>query len=123
VWPRLLDLRSRALERLEAFRSVVKNSLETEIAFRVPDEATGDLLAGYLADLEDLTGTGYASLSVSPGVDGVEIEVRDSREAYAKCARSWKRRPDVGSDPDFPDLSARDAATMRLLGEGGGSER
>ena len=123
VWPRLLELRSRALERLEAFRSVVKNSLETEIEFRVGDEAARDLLSTYLVDLEDLTGAGYASVAVVPDVDGVEIEVRDSRETYEKCARSWKRRPDVGSDPDYPDLSARDAATMRLLGQGGGSER
>jgi isoleucyl-tRNA synthetase len=32
-----------------------------------------------------------------------------------KCARSWRRVPDVGSDPDYPDLSARDADTVRWL--------
>jgi isoleucyl-tRNA synthetase len=30
-----------------------------------------------------------------------------------KCARSWKVLPDVGSDPDYPDLSARDANAVR----------
>jgi len=40
----------------------------------------------------------------------VEVEVLDSREKYQRCNRSWKRRPDVGSDSDYPDLSARDAA-------------
>ena len=30
-----------------------------------------------------------------------------------KCARSWRIVADVGSDPDFPDLSARDAAAVR----------
>jgi isoleucyl-tRNA synthetase len=30
-----------------------------------------------------------------------------------KCARSWKISSDVGSDKDFPELSARDAAAMR----------
>ncbi len=30
-----------------------------------------------------------------------------------KCARSWKVLPDIGADPDFPDLSPRDAAAMR----------
>jgi isoleucyl-tRNA synthetase len=29
-----------------------------------------------------------------------------------KCARSWRRVPDVGSDPRYPDLSARDAAVV-----------
>ena len=30
-----------------------------------------------------------------------------------KCARSWRITHDVGSDPDLPDLSARDAAAVR----------
>jgi isoleucyl-tRNA synthetase len=30
-----------------------------------------------------------------------------------KCARSWRILPDVGSDPDFPELSPRDAAAVR----------
>ena len=30
-----------------------------------------------------------------------------------KCARSWKILPEVGSDPDYPDLTLRDADAMR----------
>ena len=30
-----------------------------------------------------------------------------------KCARSWRYTDDVGSDPEFPDVSARDAAALR----------
>jgi isoleucyl-tRNA synthetase len=30
-----------------------------------------------------------------------------------KCARSWRRVPDVGSDPAYADLSARDADAVR----------
>ena len=30
-----------------------------------------------------------------------------------KCARSWRITDDVGSDPEFPELSARDAAAVR----------
>ncbi len=33
--------------------------------------------------------------------------------AGKKCARSWSIVDDVGADPDFPDLSARDAAAVR----------
>ncbi len=33
-----------------------------------------------------------------------------------KCARSWKVTKDVGSDPDYPEVSARDAAALRELG-------
>ncbi len=32
---------------------------------------------------------------------------------HPKCARSWRRVPDVGSDPAYPELSARDADAVR----------
>jgi isoleucyl-tRNA synthetase len=34
-----------------------------------------------------------------------------------KCARSWRVTEDVGSDPEFPDVSARDAAALKELKE------
>jgi isoleucyl-tRNA synthetase len=30
-----------------------------------------------------------------------------------KCARSWKILTSIGADPDYPDLSPRDAKAMR----------
>ncbi len=47
------------------------------------------------------------------GGDAVTVEVRLAD--YPKCARSWRRVPDVGSDADYPDLSARDADAVRWL--------
>jgi isoleucyl-tRNA synthetase len=47
----------------------------------------------------------------------VDVKVCDARDKYERCARSWKRRPDVGSDPDYPDLSVRDAVVMKELAE------
>jgi isoleucyl-tRNA synthetase len=47
------------------------------------------------------------------GGDAVTVEVRLAD--HPKCARSWRRVPDVGSDADFPDLSARDADAVRWL--------
>jgi isoleucyl-tRNA synthetase len=32
-----------------------------------------------------------------------------------KCARSWRILPEVGSDPQYPDISLRDAEAMREL--------
>ncbi|WP_075995689.1 isoleucine--tRNA ligase [Salaquimonas pukyongi] len=32
-----------------------------------------------------------------------------------KCARSWRILPEVGSDPDYPELSLRDAAAVREI--------
>ena len=37
---------------------------------------------------------------------------RRSREGR-KCARSWKITPEVGADPDYPDVTPRDAAALR----------
>ncbi|MBU3973717.1 MAG: class I tRNA ligase family protein, partial [Alphaproteobacteria bacterium] len=45
------------------------------------------------------------------GEDAVTVEVRLA--GHPKCARSWRRVPDVGSDPAYPDLSARDADAVR----------
>jgi isoleucyl-tRNA synthetase len=39
------------------------------------------------------------------------------RASGRKCARSWRYTDDVGSDPAFPDVSARDAAALRELGD------
>ncbi len=36
-----------------------------------------------------------------------------------KCARSWRFTDDVGSDPDWPDVSARDALALRELADVG----
>jgi isoleucyl-tRNA synthetase len=30
-----------------------------------------------------------------------------------KCARSWKILPTVGEDPEYPDVSPRDAKALR----------
>ena len=48
---------------------------------------------------------------LKPGGDAVTVEIRLAD--HPKCARSWRRVPDVGSDPDYPELSARDADAVR----------
>lgn len=47
------------------------------------------------------------------GGEAVTVDVRLAD--HPKCARSWRRVPDVGSDPDYPDLSARDADAVRWM--------
>jgi len=48
-----------------------------------------------------------------PEVPGVGVVPK--RAEGTKCARSWRITADVGSDPDYPELSARDAAAMREI--------
>jgi isoleucyl-tRNA synthetase len=48
-----------------------------------------------------------------PSQSEPEIIVKVSIADHPKCARSWRRVPDVGSDPEYPNLSARDADAVR----------
>ncbi|WP_455478752.1 isoleucine--tRNA ligase [Bartonella sp. B10] len=43
------------------------------------------------------------------------VGVCSSKAFGTKCARSWRYTQDVGNDPDYPDVSARDAAALREL--------
>jgi isoleucyl-tRNA synthetase len=45
--------------------------------------------------------------------DAIGIGVVVERAAGTKCARSWKILPTVGSDPEYPDVSPRDAQALR----------
>ena len=121
VWQKLMDLRSAALVKLEALRNAgVKNPMDAEVVFHVAadKDAVAGLLETHVGELEDLLGVGHARVErncpLPPG-QAVEVEVLDSRDRYQRCERSWKRRPDVGSDKDYPTLSARDAGVMRQL--------
>ncbi|MDB5294455.1 MAG: hypothetical protein JWO31_438, partial [Phycisphaerales bacterium] len=85
--------------------------------YTVADAATKAKLEAYGVDLADLVGCGEYSIveGATAGGSAATVEVVDRREAYAACARSWKRRRDVGSDPEYPDLTARDAAAVRAI--------
>jgi isoleucyl-tRNA synthetase len=89
----------------------LNKAVEAEVIYHL-DPATRAQLAPYGVDLEDLIGVGSYEL-----VDAAapKVEVLDRRQTYPQCARSWKRRKDVGSDPSYPDLSARDAAAVRTV--------
>ena len=75
-------------------------------------------LARVVEHLEDLVGAGYHSFAEKgPEGPAVTVELVDRRDTYKACARSWKRRPDVGQDPDYPDLCLRDAKAVRAAGK------
>ncbi|MCK4602833.1 MAG: class I tRNA ligase family protein, partial [Phycisphaerae bacterium] len=122
IWDRLMALRDEGLVKLEALRNAgVKNPLDAEAVFRVAvDSDAARLIETYRKEMEDLLGVGYARIEKAtdlPEGVSVTVDVCDTRDKYQRCARSWKRRPDVGADPEFPDLSARDAAVMKEIAE------
>ena len=50
-------------------------------------------------------------VKVAVYVPGVAVVVRKAEGK--KCARSWKISPLVGSDPEYPDVTPRDAKALR----------
>ena len=49
-------------------------------------------------------------------LDEIEmVSVQCDLSVGGKCNRSWKILPEVGTDPDYPDLSIRDANVMREI--------
>ena len=121
IWEKMMDLRRSGLLKLEAMRNAgVTNPLDTEAVFTIAsdNDQAAALIDAHLSELEDLLGVGYARIErvdQLPEGEVVDVDILDTHEKYDTCNRSWKRRPDVGSDSDYPDLSARDAAVMRSL--------
>jgi isoleucyl-tRNA synthetase len=136
-----LDLgqyRDEALEKkwrvIRAIRKVVTGALEVERAAKrigssleaspmiyLPEQFMGDL---FDVDWAEICITSNAMVEILRGNDmppadafrlpeladvGVVIE----RAHGTKCARSWKILPTVGDDPDYPDVSPRDAQALR----------
>jgi isoleucyl-tRNA synthetase len=56
-------------------------------------------------------GEGPADAFRMPEVPGVAVVTQ--RAQGTKCARSWKISPAVGSDPNYPDVTPRDAQALR----------
>src|SRR6266481_6295390 len=56
------------------------------------------------------SGDGPAAAFRLDDVPGVAVEFR--RAEGVKCARSWRIQPDVGADPDYPDVTPRDARAL-----------
>ncbi len=120
-------------EKVRAVRSVVTGALEIERAHKrlgssleaaplvfVADADLRAVLAGIdFADVcitSDITveaGEAPADAFRLADVPGVAVVPR--RAEGRRCARSWRVTPLVGSDPDYPDVTPRDAGALREL--------
>ncbi|MDR3466696.1 MAG: isoleucine--tRNA ligase [Xanthobacteraceae bacterium] len=106
-----------ALE-LERAAKRIGSSLEASPLVHVSEQAIFTALAD--VDLAEICITSNAMLTnAAPpagafrlnDVPGVAVVVE--RAVGTKCARSWKILPTVGSDPEFPDVTPRDAVALR----------
>jgi isoleucyl-tRNA synthetase len=106
-----------ALE-LERAGKRIGSSLEAAPEIYVADAAMRAALEG--VNLAEICITSGARLIAGEGpveafrldeVAGVAVVPR--RAEGRKCARSWKISLEVGADPEFPDITPRDAQAMR----------
>jgi isoleucyl-tRNA synthetase len=106
-----------ALE-LERAQKRIGSSLEAAPIIYLADDDLRAALAG--VDMAEVCITSAATVATGEGpptafrladVPGVAIEPR--RAEGKKCARSWKISPLVGSDPEFTDVTPRDAQALR----------
>ena len=119
-WRKLRSLRRVVTGALELERAAkrIGSSLEAAPMIYVSDPDLFGVAAE--ADLAELCITSAATLVEGDGpnsafrlddVRGVAVEPR--RAEGRKCARSWKISPAVGQDPQFPDVTPRDAQALR----------
>ncbi len=127
------DALAEKWKKIRAVRTVVTGALEIERK----DKRIGSSLEAapvvHVADaelLKALEGQDFEEICITSGIviDGVEgpadafrlpevagVSVEPKLAEGTKCARSWRITTDVGSDPEYPDVSARDAAALREL--------
>jgi isoleucyl-tRNA synthetase len=108
-----------ALE-IERREKRIGSSLEAAPVVHVADKALREALEGL--DFAEICITSQIAVADGDGPadafrldDVAGVAVVPARAEGRKCARSWRILPEVGSDPEYPDLSLRDAAAMREI--------
>jgi isoleucyl-tRNA synthetase len=125
------DALAKKWETIRAVRSVVTGALEIERAAKRIGSSLEASPMVYVSDLETLgiladidlaevciTSNAMVTNDDAPAdafrlsdVPGVAVVVE--KAIGTKCARSWKILPTVGEDPEYPDVSPRDALALR----------
>jgi isoleucyl-tRNA synthetase len=118
-------------QKIRRVRRVVTGALEIERAAKrigasleaapVVSIADPELLAALDGvDFADVCITSAIRVEAGEGpVDAFRLDevkgvaVVPSRAEGRKCARSWRVTPEVGNDPDYPDVTPRDARALR----------
>jgi isoleucyl-tRNA synthetase len=119
-WDTIRNVRRVVTGALELERAAknIGSSLEASPLVYVSDKKIFDTL--FDIDLAEvfITSNAMATNGEAPAgafrlndVPGVAVVVE--KAVGIKCARSWKISADVGSDPEYPDVSPRDAQALR----------
>nr|WP_272210435.1 isoleucine--tRNA ligase [Marinicella sp. W31]MDC2876316.1 isoleucine--tRNA ligase [Marinicella sp. W31] len=121
-WLKVREVRKVVTGALEVERREkrIGSSLEAAPVVYIDDE---DLLAAIEGrDFEEICITSAITVKEGEGPDNAfrlpevaNVAVVPALAEGRKCARSWRITDDVGADPAYPDVSARDAAALREL--------
>jgi len=127
------DALAERWKKIRRVRSVVTGALEIERASKRIGSSLEAAPVVHVADADlraALDGVDFAEVCITSGIEvradegpadafGLPevsgVAVSPARAEGRKCARSWKISPLVGSDPEFPDVTPRDAAALREL--------
>ena len=121
-WEQVRRVRSAVTGALEIERAAkrIGSSLEAAPMVHVTNGELAAALKGI--DMAEVCITSGIRIVDTPAPEGAfalaevsGVGVVPARAEGKKCARSWRVTTDVGSDPAYPELSARDAAAMREL--------
>jgi isoleucyl-tRNA synthetase len=122
-WRTIRNVRRTVTGALELERAAkrIGSSLEAAPVVYIEDGRTRVALEGIdfaeiciTSGIEIRAGKGSADAFRLDEVAGVAVV--PERAKGRKCARSWKISPLVGSDPEYPDVTPRDAQALRELG-------
>ncbi len=122
-WRKIREVRKVVTGALEIERKDkrIGSSLEAAPVVHVADPDLRQALDGQ--DFAEICITSAIRIDGSEGPDDAftlpevaKVSVVPQLAEGRKCARSWRITTDVGSDPLFPDVSARDAQALRELG-------
>jgi isoleucyl-tRNA synthetase len=111
-WARIAEVTGAVTLALEEQRreKLIGSALDANVVVQTKDAEAFDGL-----DAAEVFRTSQATV-IQHGAEATAVAVEPL--TIPKCARSWRRVPDVGSDPRYPDLSARDAAVVAEIDSG-----
>jgi len=122
-WRVIRAIRKVVTGALEVERAAkrIGSSLEASPMIYLPEQILGDM---FDVDWAEICLTSNAMVTILRGNDTppsdafrlpelADVGVVIERAVGTKCARSWKILSSVGSDPEYPDVSPRDAQALR----------
>jgi isoleucyl-tRNA synthetase len=127
-WPLLLKLREAVARELESLRNAeaIRSGLDAEVRFYCAPKVRerlaplGDELRFVFITSEAAVHDAAEAPAEAVPVEGFapgDVSLVVAATSCEKCARCWHRRPDVGADPEHPQICGRCVGNVTGAGE------